>query len=448
MPDDDPFGVVGVGAFVDVGREDRCRCLLRLQDERVVLVPPLEDKHKAACPDAADADDLEGEVHEAIALQEGAPVLGHRGAVVLEDLLQGRGAAQPLEVDMGDDGRIVEDHPASVHDSRQLLEGTHPVALPGLAEDGFKAHATGGTLAPSEPARRLGGLSDIGLGDRGIPDGHEAHPGVAVHPLAVAADGRHRRLPVLGDAEAPRPAGDDDARGEPFDVPLPGCWKRLIEVVGVEHERSLGRREESEVAEVGVAARLDDDAGARGGREVESHHGRGTAVVRERRFSHPLVAEGHEVLEPVLLLGGQDRDRVAVAGGFEGGVIHPWDALACRPPERSPLARWHPRPRCPGGALGREIGLPRSVERGRVLGPRSRSVRPSLRSCRFGHCRCPRTTAIGMERRHFRGSRDWAHPPGRRIRSNSCPAVVASLSARRQVTDDATRDAGFIRPGG
>ena len=111
--------------------QDRRRRLLRLEDERVVLVAALEDDDEAARPDAADADHLEGEVDEAVPLEEVAPVLGHRRPVVGEDLLQRRRAAGHLDV--GDDGRVVEDDPAPVDDPGERLEGAHAVAPAGLA---------------------------------------------------------------------------------------------------------------------------------------------------------------------------------------------------------------------------------------------------------------------------------------------------------------------------
>ena len=382
--------MVGVPALADKRREDRRGGLLGLEDERVLLVAPLQNEHVTARTDAADADHLESEVHEAVALQEVAPVLGHRRAVVSEDLLQGLGAAHPLEVYVGDDGWVVEDHPASIHDGRQLLEGVHPVALAGLAEDRLEVPAARDAFPALEPSRRLGGFPDVGLRDGGVPDGHEAHARVAGHPLAITADRGHRGRPVLGDAEAARLASDDHARGEPLDIPFPGPGQRFVEVVGVEDERPFGRGEQSEVAEVGVTAGLDQNVRAGRGPEVERHHGRGPAVVGERRLSHPLVADGNEVLQPLCLLAGQDRDRVAAGGGFEGGVIHARDPLAGRPAGRGPLARRDPGSSRPGGALGREIRLPRSVERGRVLVARTRRVRPSCGLCWFGHCGCPR----------------------------------------------------------
>jgi hypothetical protein len=50
------------------------------------------------------------------------------------------------------------------------------------------------------------------------------------------------------------------ACGQPLDIPLERPRKRLVEVVEVEHEVSLGRREAAEVEEVGVTTQLDVEA--------------------------------------------------------------------------------------------------------------------------------------------------------------------------------------------
>ena len=70
--------------------EHRRGRLLGLEDQRIVLVASLEEDDEAACPDAADADDLQGEVDEPVALEEGAAALGHRGAVVGEGPIERR----------------------------------------------------------------------------------------------------------------------------------------------------------------------------------------------------------------------------------------------------------------------------------------------------------------------------------------------------------------------
>ena len=53
---------------------------------------------------------------------------------------------------------------------------------------------------------------------------------------------------------------DDDAGGEPLDVPLPGPRVGLVEVVEVERQPPLRRAEQAEVRKVRVAAELHGPA--------------------------------------------------------------------------------------------------------------------------------------------------------------------------------------------
>ena len=71
--------------------------------------------------------------------------------------------------------------------------------------------------------------------------------------------------------EAVVAAGDDEARREALEVPLPGRREGLVEVVDGEDDVALRGGEAAEVAQVGVAAALEADAGGRGGREVRRH---------------------------------------------------------------------------------------------------------------------------------------------------------------------------------
>ena len=54
---------------------------------------------------------------------------------------------------------------------------------------------------------------------------------------------------------------DDDARGQTFDVPLPGPRKGLIEVIDVENYVSLGCGKAPEIHQVGVTAGLHPEPG-------------------------------------------------------------------------------------------------------------------------------------------------------------------------------------------
>ena len=281
-----------------------------------------------------------------------------------------------LELDVGHHGRILEDDPAPVDNARERLERAHAVPPAGLGEERLEARAAERCVLAREPRGPLGGLPDVRVRDRGVPDVEQAHPGVAGHPLAVAGDRPHRGGADHVRAEAVRAPGDDDARRHPLDVPLPRPGKRLVEVVGVEDEGSLGRCEEPEVADVRVAARLDEDVGAGRGREVEGHHGRGAAVVGEGRLRHALMAERHELLETVRLLGRQDRDRVTVGRRFEGGVADARDALPGGLALGGALGGVHPRP-CRPGITDRGHDTPRGVERLRRHRVRDGSLGPS-----------------------------------------------------------------------
>ena len=77
--------------------------------------------------------------------------------------------------------------------------------------------------------------------------------------------------------------GEDEAGGHALDVPLEGAADGLVEVVDVEDEAAVGRGEGAEVADVGVAAELGEDAGVGAEREVAGHDGNGAAKEAEGR---------------------------------------------------------------------------------------------------------------------------------------------------------------------
>ena len=89
-----------------------------------------------------------------------------------------------------------------------------------------------------------------------------------------------------------------------------GAGQGLVEVVEVEDEFALRRGEQPEVAEVGVPAQLDAQAGARGAREVLRHQERAAPVERERRDEHAAVADRHELRNPAARLALEHLDRV------------------------------------------------------------------------------------------------------------------------------------------
>src|SRR5207248_1590570 len=139
---------------------------------------------------------------------------------------------------------------------------------------------------------------------------------------------------ALGVREVPVAAGDLEARREPLHVPLERTRQRFVEVVEVEDELALRGGVAADVREVGVAAELRLQTRSRGRREVVGHHGRCTAVERERGDEHPAVAQRNKLRDTRGRLCLENRYRVAIGRELE-----------------VPMAR--PRALLPGGAASR-----------------------------------------------------------------------------------------------
>ena len=153
-----------------------------------------------------------------------------------------------------------------------------------------------------------------------VPHGHVGGPGEAAHGLLVAAYGAHGDLVHLLVVVAVLTARDDQARDEPFHVPLPRTRERLVEVVDVEDEPPLGRGEHPEVGQVRVPAQLHGDPGGGAGREVGGHDGGGPPEEGERGHQHPFVPQRDQLGQPGRDLRGQDLHRVRAVAGDRVGV--------------------------------------------------------------------------------------------------------------------------------
>ena len=146
-----------------------------------------------------------------------------------------------------------------------------------------------------------------------VPDVERAHLGELGHRLPVGRHRRERRGAGIGLGEAVVARRDREARRHALHVVLERPGQRLVEVVQVEQQRPLGRREHAEVREMRVAAELDLETRRRRVLQVGGHDLRRAAVERERRDHHPPVADRHEIglAGGVLLL--EQRDRVGPA---------------------------------------------------------------------------------------------------------------------------------------
>jgi hypothetical protein len=114
-----------------------------------------------------------------------------------------------------------------------------------------------------------------------------------VHHAAVAGEegGAASRQWPFGAGLA---AGEDEAGGHALDVPLEGAADGLVEVVDVEDEAAVGRGEGAEVADVGVAAELGEDAGVGAEREIVGHDRDGSAEEAEGRAAMRSYLMGDE----------------------------------------------------------------------------------------------------------------------------------------------------------
>ncbi len=72
--------------------------------------------------------------------------------------------------------------------------------------------------------------------------------------------------------------------GHALQVPLEGAADGFVEVVDVEDEAAVGRGKSAEVAHMGVAAELADDAGGGQHGQVGGHDRHGAAKVAEGRL--------------------------------------------------------------------------------------------------------------------------------------------------------------------
>ena len=113
-----------------------------------------------------------------------------------------------------------------------------------------------------------------------------------------------------------------EAGGQALDIPLPRGRRRLVEVVDVEHQASLGRPERAEVRQMRIAARLHEQGPCSASREVRGHRRRGAAEVGERRDQHAPMPDRDEVWRsarrPAPRAGRPDRSDLLAAPRWRG----------------------------------------------------------------------------------------------------------------------------------
>jgi hypothetical protein len=104
---------------------------------------------------------------------------------------------------------------------------------------------------------------------------------------------------------------DDNAGRQPLNVPLPGRRQGFVEIVDVEEDVALGRRETAEIHQVSVAAGLHAKSGRRGRREIGRHDRGGAAIEGERRLGHAGEAQRDQFGDAAFVSLVQKLDRIA-----------------------------------------------------------------------------------------------------------------------------------------
>ncbi len=214
------------------------------------------------------------------------------------------GAAGQL-LDGDDQRRVADDAGLAVDEVRQLGERLEAVLGPRLGQVLLGALRL---LRLGQRRHTLQGLLDV---QARVPEVERPHSRELGHRLAIrAADGQVHGLALLV-VEAAISPGDGEAGHEPLDVPLERPGKRLVEVVQAEDQSPIRRGKHAEVRQVGIAAELRLETGARGRREVGGHEVRRAAVERERRHEHAPVPDRDELGHPGRRLLLEQLDRIA-----------------------------------------------------------------------------------------------------------------------------------------
>ena len=89
-------------------------------------------------------------------------------------------------------------------------------------------------------------------------------------------------------------ATEDEASGQPLDVPLPRTRHGFIEVVDVKHQSARGRGESAKIAYVGIPANLNRDTGGGERGQVGRHHRHRAAEKAEGRSCHACPLDGQK----------------------------------------------------------------------------------------------------------------------------------------------------------
>lgn len=169
-----------------------------------------------------------------------------------------------------------------------------------------------GIFLPQLPGIFVGRLRDERLRvEARIPDFERAHARTLAQVLAIGRYTLHRSLPSYPVGQLVVACGDGKADRQSLQIPFPGRWQGLIEVVEIKNQVALGRREQAEIQQVCVAAGLNLQAGRRGGCKVGGHQRRGAAQEGERAAQHAAVSDRYQFRHTIPIRLFKNVDGIA-----------------------------------------------------------------------------------------------------------------------------------------
>ena len=326
LPGDNALALVGVSAAAGVVGEHRGLGLFGLEEQWFLAVVGLQQQDPGAGADAADPDDLAGDLDQLELLHE-VPAVGLQGARVLVEevgeLDVDRLGLQVTEelFDRHDQRRVADDPSLSVDDGGELAQRLHAVSgaslghrLLGLLRrflaelrielvDGVWSMSRWAYQTPS-----IGMFGELHASRCGRPRRRRGWPcgaPSAVKPLSRPATATLAANRLTSHSNGPGRVSSKSLRSKT--------------------SRRSGEAKAPKLARCASPHSWTSKPRRRRGGQVGGHRKRCTAVVGERRDEHPPVPDRHQLRDPSLGLLQQQADRVPVRRGVE----HPMRGQGC-----------------------------------------------------------------------------------------------------------------------
>lgn len=109
-------------------------------------------------------------------------------------------------------------------------------------------------------------------------------------------------------------SGGDNTDRQSFDIPFPGTWKGLVEIVDVKYNVSFWSGKPSKIQEMAIATGLHANAGRRCVGQISCHDRSGATIKDERGLYHTSVPDRNKLLKVTSAGFDQQINRVLTIG--------------------------------------------------------------------------------------------------------------------------------------